>query len=58
MLAIVHRLRAAIVGDTAMAAHGSPDMPIWGTLFRRMGDDSQVGLRLSNLVAHIEKLQK
>jgi mono/diheme cytochrome c family protein len=52
------RVRSAIAGDVTVAAHGSADMPVWGTLFRRMGDEAQVALRLSNLIAHIEKLQK
>jgi mono/diheme cytochrome c family protein len=52
------RVRSAIAGDVTVPAHGSADMPVWGTLFRRMGDDSQVALRISNLVAYIEKLQK
>jgi mono/diheme cytochrome c family protein len=52
------RVRSAIVGDVALPAHGSADMPVWGTLFRRMGDDAQAALRVSNLIAYIEKLQQ
>jgi mono/diheme cytochrome c family protein len=40
-----------------LAAHGSPDMPIWGPTFRAMDDESIVTLRVSNLVEHLKSLQ-
>jgi len=41
-------------------AHGTPDMPTWGPLFRslKQGDDSMVNLRISNLVKYIKTLQE
>ena len=51
----------SIKGDTGamVAAHGTADMPVWGTMFNSMShsDTSEVHLRLSNLVRYIESLQ-
>jgi mono/diheme cytochrome c family protein len=40
-------------------AHGSNDMPVWGTLFRALDQNDQVKvtLRLQNLVDYIKTLQ-
>jgi mono/diheme cytochrome c family protein len=39
-------------------AHGSKDMPIWGSLFRHMGPNPDVGdLRIHNLMVYIEEIQ-
>ena len=50
----------AIDGDLRVPAHGSKDMPVWGVVFRRMGDNSVSGatLRIRNLTRYIESLQK
>ena len=52
---------STIRGDVNFNAHGSPDMPVWGTLFRSMAnnsdDDRQLAMRLSNLCRYIESLQ-
>jgi mono/diheme cytochrome c family protein len=47
-----------IQGADILAAHGSRDMPIWGVSFRALGDDSMVKLRVANLTAFIESLQR
>jgi len=51
----------AIKGDTGtpVAAHGTVDMPVWGTMFNSMShsDPSEVHLRLANLVHYIEAIQ-
>ncbi len=40
-------------------AHGSTDMPVWGPTFRGLeGSDARVRVRLDNLVAFIESIQK
>jgi mono/diheme cytochrome c family protein len=46
-------------GQATMPSHGSPEMPIWGPLFRSIGqgNEGQVQQRTSNLVAYIETLQ-
>lgn len=51
----------SIKGDTGMpvTAHGTADMPVWGTMFNSMShsDQSEVHLRLANLVHYIESMQ-
>jgi mono/diheme cytochrome c family protein len=53
---------SAIKGDVSANAHGSPDMPVWGTIFRDMAnnseDDRQSAMRLSNLCRYIQSLQQ
>jgi mono/diheme cytochrome c family protein len=44
-------------GPRNAKAHGSKDMPVWGTLFRAIGDGEQAKLRIHNLTAYIETLQ-
>ena len=52
------RVYAAIQGDADVAAHGSKDMPVWGSVFRGMNrSDGEVQMRLSNLVAYVKNLQ-
>jgi len=43
-----------------IAAHGSQEMPIWGDLFKRLGNGDRdiVHLRLSNLTAYIQSIQE
>jgi mono/diheme cytochrome c family protein len=52
------RVRNIILGDDIMAAHGSRDMPVWGIVFRSMGDDLDTQMRLQNLTAYLESLQQ
>jgi mono/diheme cytochrome c family protein len=53
---------SAIRGDSGIDAHGSPEMPVWGVLFRDMannsGDDRQTAMRMSNLCRYIQSLQQ
>jgi mono/diheme cytochrome c family protein len=50
----------AINGDLRVPAHGSKDMPVWGVVFRGMGDNGVSGatLRIRNLTRYIESLQE
>lgn len=50
---------AAILAGSDVPAHGSAEMPVWGTLFHRMsgGHDSEVQLRISNLTHYLESMQ-
>lgn len=51
---------ASIRGDTLLPAHGSQNMPVWGTLFHSgMGQrpESEVQLRIVNLTTYIKTLQ-
>jgi mono/diheme cytochrome c family protein len=51
-------LRLGVQGDPA---HGSPDMPIWGPIFRSMGttrsDKSSETTRIADLNRYLESLQ-
>lgn len=44
-------------GPHATSAHGSKDMPVWGTLFSSLGDQGQTRQRLYNLTKYVESLQ-
>lgn len=53
------RVFGAISGDLRVTAHGSKDMPTWGSVFRQMdgADVAGVKLRIRNLTKYIESLQ-
>ncbi len=44
-------------GPRDATAHGSRDMPVWGTVFASMGGNAQVEQRISNLTKYVESLQ-
>ncbi len=50
---------SVLVGRTRLSAHGSADMPIWGPIFRRMGQGhpSEEQLRVTNINKYLESLQ-
>jgi mono/diheme cytochrome c family protein len=54
------RVFQSIEGKADLAAHGSREMPVWGTAFRTMGgsDEASVKLRVRNLTRHVESLQQ
>jgi mono/diheme cytochrome c family protein len=54
-----NRVASAIQGDVNLPAHGSKDMPVWGSLFWHMssGHQSEVQQRVSNLSKYIESKQ-
>jgi mono/diheme cytochrome c family protein len=45
-------------GPRDAKAHGSKDMPVWGSLFTHLGDSATVKLRIHNLTAYIGTLQE
>ncbi len=51
------KVRDYIDGTKAVAAHGSRDMPVWGSFFRRLGDDNAVTYRVVTLANYVESLQ-
>jgi mono/diheme cytochrome c family protein len=53
------KVAASIRGESALPAHGSKDMPIWGHLFWSMssGHEGEVQQRVANLTKYIETLQ-
>jgi len=55
--------RAAVTDALAgtgrpIAAHGPTEMPAWGPLFRAFESDARARVRVDNLVAHLERLQR
>ncbi len=43
--------------DKIPPAHGGPDMPIWGPVFKSQGGDAQATLRLKNLATYLKSIQ-
>jgi mono/diheme cytochrome c family protein len=54
------RVYSAIRGDIDLTAHGSKDMPVWGSLFEAMshGNQAEVQMRISNLSDYIKSVQQ
>jgi mono/diheme cytochrome c family protein len=54
------RVSSIIRGEQALPAHGSKDMPVWGTLFWKMsqGHESEVQQRIANLNKYVEGMQQ
>ena len=52
-------VRQVIVsGGSRTGAHGSTEMPVWGTIFRAFEpSDSMVEIRVDNLVRYLESIQ-
>jgi len=50
---------ASIRNESELPAHGSKEMPVWGTLFWSVssGHESEVQQRVANLTKYIESLQ-
>jgi mono/diheme cytochrome c family protein len=53
------KVTSAIHGESALPAHGSKEMPVWGALFFNMsgGHQGEVQQRVANLTKYIEGLQ-
>ncbi|MFZ0287245.1 MAG: cytochrome c [Terriglobales bacterium] len=53
------KVAATIRGEANLPAHGSKEMPVWGSLFWGMshGHESEVQQRVANLTHYIESLQ-
>ena len=46
-------------GGTAVAAHGTSEMPVWGPIFYALyPSDARVKARIGSLVAHIASIQQ
>jgi len=53
------RVTNIIQGDTAITAHGSKDMPMWGDVFEELKpDESVVKLRIHNLTQYLASIQE
>ena len=53
------KVSSTIRGESDLPAHGSKEMPIWGSLFLGMshGHESEVQQRVANLTKYLESLQ-
>jgi mono/diheme cytochrome c family protein len=55
------RVRSTITfgkGSSEIRAHGTEDMPVWGTIFRGLEpSDGMTEIRIENLVTYLESLQ-
>ena len=53
------KVTSSIHGEASVPAHGSKEMPVWGSLFWKMssGHESEVQQRVTNLTQYIETLQ-
>jgi mono/diheme cytochrome c family protein len=52
------RVRKSIMGDDALASHGSREMPIWGPVFHQIEEDADWGnVRLTNLTSYLKSIQ-
>ena len=52
-------VKAIVRGGTAVAAHGSSEMPVWGPIFRALDpSDARVTARIDALVSHIASIQQ
>jgi mono/diheme cytochrome c family protein len=52
------RIRATIGGEDRPAAHGSSEMPLWGTIFSQIENDTDYGsVRLENVLLYLESIQ-
>jgi mono/diheme cytochrome c family protein len=53
------KVAAVIRGEGNLAAHGTPEMPVWGSLFWGMshGHEGEVQQRVANLTKYVEGLQ-
>jgi mono/diheme cytochrome c family protein len=51
------RVAMVLEFGVAVPAHGSTDMPTWGSTFRVMGDETTVRQRVTALTRYVETLQ-
>ena len=47
-----------ITGDTAVAAHGTREMPVWGVIFSRQGGTYTERTKVQALADYIESIQE
>jgi hypothetical protein len=52
-------VRGLIAGDELVIAHGSREMPIWGSIFHQVEWDRDYGeIRLQNVTKYLESIQQ
>ena len=51
-------VRTTIMGEQALAAHGTREMPMWGPVFRSVDSPQVTELRVHNLVEYLRSIQQ
>ena len=51
------RVNMVLEFGVAVPAHGSTDMPTWGSAFRAMGDEASVRQRVTTLTRYVASIQ-
>jgi mono/diheme cytochrome c family protein len=51
------RLGMVLLYGVDVPAHGSTDMPLWGSMFRELGDEKSAQQRVTALSRYVETLQ-
>lgn len=52
------QVRKTVMGDSAVLAHGSREMPVWGPIFHQVEEDVDRGnVRIDNLVKYLASMQ-
>ncbi len=53
-----YKVMTIIEGEKVVPAHGSREMPVWGTIFRRTKDEMRQHADIYALTKYIESIQK
>lgn len=52
------RIQRVIQGEDVVESHGTREMPVWGSFFRRKGGEGFAKLDISNLTSYLESIQQ
>ena len=53
------RMQQVIKGDRSLSAHGSPEMPTWGNVFKSISaNQTFADMRINLLVAYLKQIQR
>jgi len=53
-----YKVQTAVDGENAIDSHGSREMPVWGTVFRKTSGELQRQADIYALVKYIESIQR
>ncbi|MDX2033962.1 MAG: c-type cytochrome [Blastocatellia bacterium] len=52
------RIQQQIQGETMTTSHGTREMPVWGSVFRRQAGEGFAKLEIYNLTKYLESIQQ
>lgn len=52
------RIQRVIGGEDVVEPHGTREMPVWGSFFRRKGGEGFAKMDITNLTTYIESIQQ